>query len=177
MTLTTSVLDIKALARVQAHFQKNLLLQAFNRVWDNPVLAVDAAAKQSAQLQIDVQFGVDEYHRPCLTGEIRVSLSLICQRCMATYMQDLQIPIALVFTQEQDNKPLADGFELMPIAEGELTWVQILEDDLLLALPMVPRHSEDTCQPIALEFADPDNPLVLPEKKPNPFVVLEGFKR
>ena len=51
---------------------------------------------------------------------------------------------------------------------------ELIEDELLMALPLVPRH--DTCpNPVALASSDEDFEAASAEK-PNPFAALAGFK-
>jgi uncharacterized metal-binding protein YceD (DUF177 family) len=39
---------------------------------------------------------------------------------------------------------LADPFETVLLADGELVPAQVVEDEVLAALPLVPKHSETT---------------------------------
>ncbi len=181
MTLPNSVLDIKALARAGAHLQRQLPLQPFTRLLDNPVIAVNANMPDLQPLQVDLIFNMDEFYRPCVRGHIQMTLPMICQRCLQPFMQLLLIPIHLILTQEFDDKPFATDLELMPIGEGEFTWIELLEDDLLLSLPMVPKHDEGSCQPIGVVFSEAgvDQDALTPaeSKKPNPFLLLQGLSK
>lgn len=178
MTLPTSVLDIKALARAGAHLQRQLPLAPFKRLLNNTVIEVNADTPDLPPLQVDIRLSLDEFYRPCARGQVQMTLPMICQRCLQPFMRQLLIPIHLILTQESDDKPYPDDLELLPIGESELTWIDLLEDDLLLALPMVPKHDEGTCQPIGWEFSEAgvDQVMITPveEKKPNPFLVLKG---
>ncbi len=182
MTVPNSLLDIKALARAQAHLQRQLPLSLFPRLLDNRQLALQNTAPQDLQpLQVDITFELDAFHRPTVTGQVHLSLPMICQRCLQPFHQILAIPIGLIFTKEDDDRPFADNLELMPIGEGELSFSELLEDDLLLSLPMVPKHDEGTCQPLGVVFGEEgiDPPLdeQPQEKPPNPFLVLQNLSR
>ena len=53
--------------------------------------------------------------------------------------------------------------------------VELVEDELLMALPVVPKH--EVCpEPVKLQVADADF-VDAPEEKPNPFAVLEQLKK
>lgn len=176
--LPSALLDVKALARASAHMRRQLPLQPFTRLLDNAVLAVNPQSPDLQPLQVDIQFSFDEFYRPCVRGHAQMSLPMICQRCLQPIVQLLLIPIHLILTQEIDDKPYAEDLELLPIGEGELTWIELLEDDLLLALPMVPKHDVGACQPIGLVFSesgvDQVDAIPVEPKKPNPFLVLKG---
>ena len=178
MTLPISVLDIKALARSGAHLQRQLPLSPFTRLWDNVIIEANADTPDLPPLRVDIRFSLDEFYRPCVRGQVEMMLPMICQRCLQPFMQQLRIPIHLILTKENDDRPYAEELELLPIGEGELTWIELLEDDLLLALPMVPKHDDGTCQPIGQVFSEEgvDQVELTPveEKKPNPFLVLQG---
>lgn len=110
-----------------------------------------------------------------LTGD--VALPQICQRCLGA----VDVPVAFkrefrfVATEdlaasedeasEEDVLALSRDFHLM----------DLIEDELLMALPVVPKH--EVCpEPVKLQVADPDF-VDEASEKPNPFAVLEQLKK
>ena len=82
-----------------------------------------------------------------IVGEASVEVSLICQACMKM----LKYPMEIGFQQILVNSNLAlsqldqgqDGL----IVEGELVeLVDLIEDELIISLPMVSRHGEAECE-------------------------------
>ena len=86
--------------------------------------------------------------RPALRLRIEANPTLICQRCLAPYVQLLESE-GLMFLARNDaelerwesDDPLIDVI----VAEGRLEVQMLIEDELLLSLPVVPRHDDDDC--------------------------------
>ena len=61
------------------------------------------------------------------------------------------------------------------VTARDFNLLELVEDELLMALPVVPKHA--VCpDPVKLQVADPDFVDTVQEK-PNPFAVLEQLKR
>lgn len=94
-----------------------------------------------------VRGGVDK-GRPVLRLEVATVVELLCQRCLESYRQALRVervfPIARDEAQldlwERED-PLLDAL----IAEPELDVLTLVEDEILLSLPVAPRHPEGGC--------------------------------
>jgi uncharacterized protein len=92
--------------------------------------------------------GGSEASRPVLKLDVDTTALLICQRCLTPYRQELCVarvfPIArdeaqLEFWERDD--PLLDAL----IADPELDVLTLVEDEILLSLPVAPRHAEGEC--------------------------------
>lgn len=86
--------------------------------------------------------------RPVLRLSIDTALMLRCHRCLLPYRQEMRIdrvfPIARDEAQlalwERDD-PLLDAL----VADPELDVLTLVEDEILLSLPVAPRHAEGEC--------------------------------
>lgn len=56
------------------------------------------------------------------------------------------------------------------LSQAEMPVLELIEDELLLALPMAPRHADDSC---AITGGEAETNAF---KKPNPFARLEALK-
>ena len=92
--------------------------------------------------------GVERQGRPCLQLKVEARVQMICQRCLEPFNLDLAseslMPVArddaqLGLWQRED--PLLD----VMLADANLDVQTLVEDELLLSLPAVPRHSEEEC--------------------------------
>lgn len=91
---------------------------------------------------------------------------LQCQRCLQTYAQALQVDRRFLFVAheklaEKLDEELEDDVLAMP---ARLDLIALLEDEMILALPLVPRHEGPCPQPLplptdALEGEPPANPF------------------
>lgn len=113
--------------------------------------------------------------QPSLAVAADTEVTLECQRCL----QPMRVPLhaerriffvageeaAAALDAESDDDVLA----LTP----ELDLAELIEDELLLALPLVPRHAQCP-QPLPRAFVE-DDPAIDPAD--NPFAVLAALKR
>lgn len=103
--------------------------------------------------------------------EVDGAVWLQCQRCLKAYEQPLPVRTRLEVMRseaEADAAPLDDDEADVIVGSRSFDLIMQIEDELLLALPVSPRHA--VC---------PDE--VLPEeaeaeKKPSPFAVLANLK-
>ena len=104
-------------------------------------------------------------------------LPLTCQRCLGPVNMPVPIERSFRFVA---NEALAaeldeEAEEDVLVSSREFNVLELLEDELLMALPVVPKH--DVCPvPVQLEVADADF-VDAPDEKPNPFSVLEQLKK
>jgi uncharacterized protein len=79
---------------------------------------------------------------PFLRGRIRGELQLVCQRCLETFGWPLQanVDLRLVENEADEAKWLQD-YEPYLIADDRLPLHAIVEEEVLLALPLAPRCS------------------------------------
>lgn len=101
-------------------------------------------------------------------------LQLQCQRCLSPVETALEVERSLRFVAGEKQAAALDAeIEDDVLALGKnLDLRELIEDELLLALPLVPRH--DICpQPLRFGHA----PEREPDARPNPFAALEALKK
>jgi len=85
----------------------------------------------------------DERGRPALRLKVDGTLQLICQRCLGALEFPLRIDASLQLAATQaevDAQPLeAEGPEQI-VAGREMPVRELVEDEVLLAIPLAPRH-------------------------------------
>lgn len=106
----------------------------------------------------------------------RAAVDMTCQRCLGTVTIELDVDSALGIVPEVVPTGGPSGETEVAVAEtGVLRLFERIEDELLLAVPAVPRHPEGECEPAA-RTASPEGSEGMPEKE-NPFAVLASLKR
>ena len=102
-------------------------------------------------------------------------LKLVCQRCLGPVDTPLQFEhwFHFVAGEEQAAALDADADEDVLASTRALDLHQLAEDELLLALPLVPRH-EACPNPLP---ASPVDPALEDAAAANPFAVLAGLGR
>lgn len=108
---------------------------------------------------------IDPEGRPTLRISVRGSLRLVCQRCL----DQVEFPVEIdseLFLSGSEREIAETDDELDRIIAGKAMEIaELVEDEILLILPMVPRH--ERCEaPAASE----------PESRPSPFAVLGKLK-
>jgi len=128
------------------------------------VLVGDAGA-----LDCEIAGERDRDGKAWLTMALSGSLNLRCQRCLAALVFPVDISSRfLLIPQGQpwpDEDLAEDGFDAIA-AEKEMALLPLIEDEVLLALPIAPRH--ESCEPPA---------PVIEENEPSPFAALARLRR
>lgn len=162
-------IDPFRLAEAGAQLSGNLPLRQFQRL--RQILADD-----SGEIAVKLDFEVDELGVPIVMGNISASLQLACQRCLEAFDFPVDVDIALAWvktTQAADKLPLR--YEPYVVEETPLLLNDVIEDELLLALPQIPMHEEADC-PASKLLRRQKKVTNEPEQKGNPFSVLAKLK-
>ncbi len=126
------------------------------------------------QFKLSLRFGVEQ-GIPCLRGRLAGDIAVTCQRCMEP--MDLTIDTRFLFgfaRNQEEELRLPDGFEPLRIEQRELALFPVVEDELLLALPMVALHPQSVC-PAEADTAVMDEQAE--RGRTSPFSVLAALKQ
>jgi len=129
----------------------------------------------SGQTKVDVKFDVDELGLVVISGKGSASVMLACQRCTEAFESALDIDFTFSPVKDADAAAeLPSYYDAIELDEnGEVNLRELVEDELLLAIPLIPRHNLEDCRaPADSVWGE------LPEEldKPNPFDVLKQLK-
>ncbi len=109
--------------------------------------------------------------------EAKTSLPLTCQRCMGTVATALEVDQWYRFVADEDIAMAEDDAseEDLLVMAPQFDLLAVVEDELLMALPLVPMH--ETC-PVSPVFSAGEAELAQPEEaKPHPFAALAQLKK
>lgn len=131
----------------------------------------------------DVSFDAQGERRPVAGAEpeiwlrlrVHSSVWLACQRCLQPYRLPLAIDRRLRFVRDEAEAEALDS-ELEDDVLALARWLDLrtlAEDELLLALPIVPRHEGSCPQPLPMPQTAAE-PIEAP--RINPFAVLRALK-
>lgn len=103
--------------------------------------------EQAGNATIDWQFGKDQEDCVFITGLLEADLTLICQRCLEpmTYSILDNVSLSPVFNDEQTEE-LSERYEPILIEQDGVELLPLIEDELILRLPMVPMHDLANCR-------------------------------
>jgi len=123
--------------------------------------ALAPPSKAHQDIHYELQGHRDKLYLPSLHLSIVTTLPVVCQRCLT----DMTIKLSLTFNYlVGDTEPEDDGDEVDWLeASREMDLVELIEDELIVAMPISPVHDRQ-CTEAVLEAGE----------KPNPFAVLKG---
>jgi len=151
--------------------EQSLQLRGLVKITDMPRLAGSLISADGA-VMVDLQFGKDEQGLTYLKGKIDAKLALECQRCMQPFIYEIIPDFALgIVTTLDEANALPSHYEPVLTKDGQLALRELIEDELILNLPIIPKHNADGCK-IQLPKAD----IAAIDKRENPFHVLEALK-
>jgi uncharacterized protein len=108
--------------------------------------------------------------------QVDTMVTLQCQRCLQPMRQPLAIDRKLRFVRDEAEAARLDEeseHDVLVLPAG-LDLIELLEDELILALPLVPRHS--VCpSPLPMSAADPGADET--DDEPHPFAALAALRR
>lgn len=115
-------------------------------VKDMPRLCTSLASDEG-QVHLNARFGIDEQGTPYVRGEIEAKLTLQCQRCMETFVYDIMTGfLSGIVRSEEEAKQLAEVYEPVLAEENALIIRDLIEDELIVSLPIVPMHNPKDCK-------------------------------
>ena len=108
----------------------------------------DALYSDEGVLEYALSGGTNESGKPALRCEVTGELQLRCQRCLGAYMHPFVVRTSLVLVEdeaqlaESDNEMDSDAI----VADPKMDVLALVEDEVLLALPLAPMHSLSECE-------------------------------
>lgn len=169
-------LNISTFATGQGKLEGTESLAQMDRLAVEAQGAIDSTVVRYAALgmtQVDGATGEQSW----LSLVAEVAMPLVCQRCLGPVDVPVQVEREFRFVateaiaEEQDEESEEDVLVL----SRDFNLLELIEDELLMALPVVPKHT--VCPgAVKLYVADSDFAEDAAEK-PNPFAVLERLKK
>lgn len=136
-----AVVDSLEFARSEQSVSGSVPVASLKRLED---VLFDGAGRVS----YEVRGACDERNRPRLELRIEGRLHLQCQRCLGLLIYPVDVTTTLLLVprgakadEEMDDPESHDAIE----ASAELDVAGLIEDEVLLSLPLAPRHPEGTC--------------------------------
>ncbi|MFO1378385.1 MAG: YceD family protein [Steroidobacteraceae bacterium] len=128
--------DAGRLAAEQARVVRAYPLAQFTRL-------ADAIVNRDGVVRVDARFS-EVQRRPAVDLDIEGVLSVRCQRCLGALRVPVESHVGLVFDaspERQDASPGGD-YEALPIDPHAVDLAALVEDELLLSVPLVPLHED-----------------------------------
>lgn len=134
----------------------------------------EALVDNEGEVEVSLRFD-KAGHIPYIKGHVAASLQLTCQRCLQplVYPVDHDFKLGLVFNEDQIER-LPDEFEPYLVEDEDNYLADLLEDELLLALPIVAMHEYD-CAEYSSTDSEQAGEVDTQDVKENPFAALKDL--
>jgi len=133
----------RRLASDNAKLEGIIPLQRFERL-------IELLEDDAGEIEVQLEFRKGRKHRTLVVGSMRAQVSMICQNCMAPAPIELDTILRLtVVSSEEALAALHEDDDGLVCEDELILLVDLLEDELMLAMPMVGKHGEGECQSAA----------------------------
>jgi len=153
------------LAKSRERIEGSLQLDSFERL-EGDLL------ENTGKLNFSLSFDFDECGVCVIESDIDTEVILECQRCLKPVLININKKSLLGVVKSKDEiDNLAKEYEPLQISEETVSVKQLIEDELLLCIPLSALHSENECAgKTALDKINED-------AKPKPFAALAALKK
>ena len=124
---------------------------------------------KSGKISFQLQFTHDDDSRMSfIMGEIQANIHIVCQRCLGCMDLEIQRTVYLGIPDGHDEIiKLPDDCEPLILDEQSISLGSLIEDEVLLAIPIAPMHDAEECS--ATELLERINN----KNRNNPFSALK----
>jgi len=162
----SNVADLQRLAIAERVIEEQQPLTRFPRL-------LQSLAGTEGQVHYQLRFKLNAAGQPAVHVRAQANVPLLCQRTLETYQHVLDVETRLgAISREEDEAALLSGYEPLLLDGNPKSFDQIAEDELILALPLVPLKPGSEGAIRAWE-AEPE----VEEPKPAPFAALAKWKK
>ena len=177
--------DPKALSRIDFCAPQSYQGTGFLEISALPRVAEEASSIEPGDgfdWEVETHFANSPGSEPqqILQLAVKGRIHLVCQGCLQDFGLDLtqDSRFVLVATEEEaDAFPMEDD-QLEPlVASQHFDLLGLIEDEILLSMPLIPKHPEGACQPHASSFGEVGEAQDASEKPQNPFNILKNMKK
>jgi uncharacterized protein len=128
---------------------------------------------QDGEVKVSLTFGIDEQGARFLRCHIECRLTLQCQRCMQPFIHEIIEKLNYGIIDSEDKmSSLSTDYEPLLIRDGMINISDVIEEELIVNLPIVPMHNQQDC-PVKLPLVVVDETEEVTIEKENPFKVIE----
>ncbi|WP_086931328.1 YceD family protein [Agarilytica rhodophyticola] len=140
--------------------------------------ALNEVAQCDGEISVSLRFFIGEEGKRQVGGNISANLAYQCQRCLETMpAKPIEVSLAIaVVRSEEEAKQLPRALDPWVVLEEEADVYALIEEELLLASPVVSYHDYECVDSSLMSSGEPAKEDVQ-EEKHNPFSVLSSLKQ
>ena len=150
-------------------YQGEIALSELKRLGE--MLHPSGETEAVGKVLLDFGFSRNEFDIPMITGHLQTRLGLECQRCLQPLELPLELDFRLMIDASEELMRQSSDDTLYSVA-GFIDIAEVVEDELILALPLVAMHEDTACN----ENWQASGSISDGVAKENPFAVLQQLK-
>jgi uncharacterized protein len=132
-------------------------------------------ASTEGHVEAQIAFSKDEENRYIATVTVRADVEVRCQRCLESMPHRVESENRLAIVGDDERaRQLPSRLEAWVVESDQGDLWGLVEDELILAIPIINLHESEDCNELLKEYRAP--PLTVEEVADNPFKVLEQLK-
>ncbi len=157
-------------------FEGRIPLSDFPRLKDQLFKGENDDQSGDSLVVVNLEFTRTDTRLPVVRGKISSELQMTCQRCLKGKDEffETELEVVLVSSDAQADK-LQEGFDTWLVEEQQIFLRDFIEDEILLALPLVIAHDECDAARELIE-ALPEDEIDEAQEESNPFAALKDLK-
>lgn len=108
-------------------------------------------ADEGRQVAVRIRMGRGPRDRLTMALEFKVSLGLVCQRCLEPMEFLVDENVQWVVLESESERAVIDAdADVIVLSDERVRFANLIEDELIVSLPLVPRHASiDECGALA----------------------------
>lgn len=125
--------------------------------------------------EFNARFSQDGQKRVIIKLDVSAELPLLCQRSMEAYMEPVRRESQLAVLEDLSEQELIpENYEPVLVSDGQIEILALLEDELILGLPQVPKNP--ALEVVEFQSGDEDIPQEIDtEERQKPFSDLANM--
>lgn len=159
-------------AQQRSDYHGIYLLENFSRLRE-------VTLTNSGEVVVDLKCTYDEQGLPIMLVTAKTDVEVTCQRCNGSLSCSVNFTVTYTpKTSTLDEDLVPSDYEVAELNEyGCLDFRALVEDELMLALPIVPKHSVDECGVTEDDMSWGELGEEAEAEPANPFDVLKSLKK
>lgn len=171
-------LDPWRASAAQQNISARVALAQLRRLHDKLEMS---ALKEDMGIQFSAEFSRDDRGRPLIHLSVQGAVPLRCQRSLRTYLQEVVAESWVVIVRDEaEAERVSEEHEPVLLSERSLALRDLVEEEVLLALPLVPIDPQCPATSVDAEAdaaaVESQSESDAPAQKRNPFAALAGLK-
>ncbi|MBL78614.1 MAG: hypothetical protein CMH70_00890 [Nitrosomonadaceae bacterium] len=158
------VIDAHDFVRFSRSLHGNITLDKCTRL-------KDYLANNRGDLKYEINGILNKNDQSILQVIVKGEINLLCQRCLSEFAYALNLKSDLLLVNNEEELSYLDEDESIEgiLATSDMDIIELIEEEIILSLPISPRHKEDIC---------PEKELINSYKleKKQPFAKLSKLK-